>query len=375
MRKHRSFREIIGSTISTCRFRLPSSRNIRSVLIVEPHAYHGILLPGYARYLLEQGYSVDVFLRHENATERPFCRFPENKRLRLFPLDRVSMAALLRKKVMRRYDLVFFTTLEFYESGLPQQKYMDYLGVLPQSRYGILGVYHTLTAIARHSDEQMADQGRIFGLSELAGWKERIPMCSPVYVGDVRFAGRSQGLTRFIAVGAVARQTKDHDSLLAAASELSGQGCTNFQITIIGEGNLTIPESLAAHIRFLGKVAFPVLFDELEAADFILPLLTTEKGLHARFLESVTSGSKLLSLIFRKPPVMQKEFADFWGFTETHAVIHAEGGLCEAMKRALQTNTEQYGRFQNSLKGLQESVMKKSQENLHQRIERMKHGG
>jgi hypothetical protein len=56
----------------------------RSVLIVEPNAYHGEILPGLAKYFQDLGFNVDLFLRSRNVADSAFCAYPQDKLPRFF---------------------------------------------------------------------------------------------------------------------------------------------------------------------------------------------------------------------------------------------------------------------------------------------------
>lgn len=341
----------------------------KNILIVEPNPYHGEILPGFVRYFQELGYNVDVFMRYENFKEKAFCRFSSNMRPRIYVFTREAMKKMLMHNNIKDYELVFFSSLELYEFPFVG-KYMDFLGFQPGGKYGILGVYHSPNRVYEHSDESLMRAGRVFSIADSKEWQGEVPSISPHYFGDVKITDK-KNITHFVVIGSLQREVRNHDLLFKAIDGLLNCGYCDFKITIIGRGELVLSEKSEKYVEVLGRVDFPRMFEEIEKSDFILALLDTKCGLHQRYLEGVTSGSKQLTLGFIKPQIIQKDFADAYGFNQSNSIVYDDDNLFEAMEMAIKMTGKEYEIMQTNIKLTADILREKSLTNISKAIERI----
>ena len=341
-------------------YKVPSN----TVLIVEPNPYHGEILPGFVKYFNELGFKVDLMLRHENNVDDLFCRF-ENKPT-VFYGTANHLKKMLANPKINDYEYLFLSSSAFWEKEYVNS-YLNFLGFEPQAKKGILMIEHNIDPyLKQYNEEQYLQNNRLFTLS---GFHDT-PMLNPHYFGDkVKVTPKSKDKTRFIVVGGINSACKNHQLLLSSV-ELMVQKGLDFEVVIVGLGWLKVPENLQNYISFRGRLNFKDMFDEMEKADFFLPLLDASVPEHKRYMTGTTSGSRQLSLGFAKPMVIAQEFAKAYDLNTKNAVVYKNNDLVSAMVEAAEMKAKEYTDMQKELKVLADDIYKKSLNNLKRAVKK-----
>jgi hypothetical protein len=336
----------------------------KTVLLVEPNAFHGVVLPGYYKYLKDLGFSVVLLCRYANYKNSAFCRCKEKPRL--FVVSPTLMRWALRSRKIRQFDFVFFTSSQMFEQSVRAfGEVINYLGAKPQARLGVLHVEHQFLPQQKTYTTDLRD---MFVLTKSVSNEVEPPMLNPHWFGDVRHTSLNQGKRIFIAVGNLKYKNNSIPVLFESVRKLEGK--YDFEVWLIGAGTKGLEEvGLPRSVKTFGYQTFGKMYELLEHADFILPLLDPDYEGHQHYLEGVTSGAILLSLGFSKIPIMHNRFAERYGFSAQDSILHESGGFEEAMKRALLLDESEYAVIQQQLHELEQSVYSESLENLQKRIE------
>jgi hypothetical protein len=171
----------------------------KTVLLVEPNAFHGVVLPGACKYFQDLGYEVVLLCRLANHREGVFCRC--DVKPRVFVLAPMLMRWALNTRNVKRFDFVFFTSNQFFDQGVRHWgEYIGYLKFKPQSRLGLLSIEHSFT-LDRPSTS--TDIRNLFSLTPRTYNGTTVPMLNTHYFGDVKQTPLNQGKRVFIFVGAV----------------------------------------------------------------------------------------------------------------------------------------------------------------------------
>ena len=206
----------------------------KSVLIIEPHDWHAETIPGHAKYFADLGYNVDVFMTNANATENPMCRCPNIANI--YTGDLFDLEKFLQTDLIKNYDFVFFNSITYRcDKYVPTMLHMTKM-----PRFGLLGVEHDVLkrAIDRNPElQKMIDAKRLFVLSNI----NSIGRMNPHWFGDVKITPKNK-TTTFIAIGNIDGSVKNHEMLVDAIELLETQGITDFEIVVVGRGNLNLPE-------------------------------------------------------------------------------------------------------------------------------------
>ncbi len=341
---------------------IKSLNNIRdkSVLIIEPHSHHAETLPGHAKYFAEMGYNVDIFITNENAAENPMCRCPDIARV--FKGNLQDLEKFLQTDFIKNYDFVFFNSITYRCA-----KYAPtMLHMTKMPKFGLLGVEHDVLkrAIDRNPEiKQMIDTKRLFVLSDVNG----VGRMNPHWFGDVKITPKNK-TTTFIAIGNIDSSVKNHEMLVNAVETLRNHGITDFEIVVVGRGNLNLPEQTKKHLRICGRLNFPDMFCEIEKADFILGLMDINNPQHHRYLAGQASGSVQLSYGFGKPLILNDVFAKHYEFDSGNCIMHHENKLGDAMVKACKMTDKQYSKMQENLLNTAKKVSQQSKKSLKSAI-------
>lgn len=361
---------------------------MKSVLIFEPHPYHYELLPSVVYGFELLGYQITVMTRTNCDYQDVFCRcnFKENINYLHYQAD--ELESVLRDDQTAQYDYIFFTSLEFFHGEI-KERLFDYLGYVPGARYGILGIFHNMKLLS-DDDIQFIKEGRLFGLSPYEFKGCRIPQFSPSYFGEITDSSfASNQIKAVMAGGSNFRQMAEYSYSRLKAGERK-----NFIIEDIGKRNMLyeitnrighklfcIAGILAKKtdvkhqvsitgwimVKKKGYVNFSKLYHIVNDADFILIGMDIRIPAYQDFLHGKTSGSKQLALAFQKPCIIQKQFADAFGFDETNSIIYEEK-METALKRAASMSSEEYDKLQEGIRQLSQKTFDQSLHNLAEAV-------
>ena len=155
---------------------------------------------------------------------------------------------------------------------------------------------------------------------------------------------------------------------MEAIEKLLQENITDFEVCVIGSGGMEIPEHLKKHIKKLGRLNFHDMYHHCMNSDFLLALLDPESPQQESYKHGTTTGSKQLSLGLNKPMLLEKTFADVYGFSEKDTVVYQGNSLYEAMKQAVAMDKKVYAEKCKALRQYAEDVAAKSQKNLAETI-------
>lgn len=336
----------------------------KSVLIVEPNNYHGEIIPGFVKYWQNLGYHVDVIMRVANYEENPFALFAQDEMPDIYPMQKWRISKVLKSKMMREYDFVFISSFDYQET---KERYYDYLGFEPQSHWGSLCIYHNCQNIEPYGEIKKYLGKRLFVLNEFPLAEGKAKLLCPIYFGNIA-PHEKNSKTRFVMIGRLSPNTRNCAQLLEAIEKLLQENITDFEVCVIGSGGMEIPEHLKKHIKKLGRLNFHDMYHHCMDSDFLLALLDPESPQQESYKHGTTTGSKQLSLGLNKPMLLEKTFADVYGFSEKDTVVYQGNSLYEAMKQAVAMDKKVYAEKCKALRQYAEDVTAKSQKNLAKTI-------
>lgn len=335
-------------------------------LVWEPCTHsHAEVVPGFARYLLDLGYRVCVCMSPARYDEGLFSRF-EHPGLQLCRLSQAALRRHFRARGMENAAGMLITTArKISGAGNYAMEERIFAGRTP--RQPLLLVEHDI----REPMDLGALSPRIITLREVHYRNASTTVVNPHYFGRIDVPARSGPVVRFITIGALRGRRRNAGLLIDAMSELVAAGVRDFTVTVIGRGSLrSVPPELRPHLRVLGRVDFATLYEQMEQADFFLPLLDPGNPAHERYVTTGTSGSFQLILGFRKPCLIARRFAQVNGLDAGNAVIYEDNaGLAGAMVRAVAMTPESCRAMQQSLARMADSLYQQSRENLRRLID------
>lgn len=342
----------------------------KSVLIIEPNNYHGEIIPGFVKYWQDLGYHVDVLMRIGNYEENPFALFGKEELPDIYPLQKWRIISILKNQIIKQYDFTFISSFDYQET---KERYFDYLGYEPQSRYGCFGIYHNCQNIVPYKEQEKYLGKRLFVLNEFPLAEGKAKLLCPIYFGKRENHSKSDK-TQFVMIGRLSPNTRNCNQLIDSIEKLISEGIDNFEVKVIGSGGMEIPEHLKKHIKKLGRLNFKDMYQNCMESDFLLALLDPESPQQESYKKGTTTGSKQLSLGLATPMLIEKTFADVYGFSEKDSIIYQGNKLYEAMKKAIEMDKKNYAEMIKNLELHQDKVYKKSLRNLSETIQAIREG-
>ena len=334
-------------------------------LFVEPNEFHAETIPGFVSLLNAVGLRVTVIHRPTSPVAEALCRLPDAQQPMMFPLTLRAMRRFLRSDVTKQYDFLLFG------SGTVAQKFgyyggvFDYFGLIPNGRSGHAVIEHSSQTLLTRGDRLQSD--RVAALREMQLSSVRFPMLAPVDFGVVSPAALSEPVI-FAVVGRLEASMRDVAGLFEAVRELMRTGGTMFRIDLIGGATLLdVPEDIRPMFRALGRLSFPRMYDALDQAHYLLPLLDSGTEAHRRYLRHNSTGTRQLCLGFETPMVMDRKFAAAYEFNKATAVSHSPGRLVDGLATARGLAPDDYRGMQVGLRAMKAGITTASVANL-QRI-------
>ena len=325
---------------------------------------HAEVVPGFAKYLLDLGFDVAVLLTPDRIDEGLFSRFSHD-RLTVHRLSQPMIRRYFKKNGLSNAKGVMVTTAR--KIGGKQSYQAEYsLFAHHGPDQPVLLVEHD---IKQPTDDQFITEDII--TLQTANYKNTpTHVVNPHYFGDMRVTEKNQPVTRFITVGALRARRRNTSILIDAVVKLHARGVSNFKVTVIGNGSLNdVPPGVRHLFEIKGRVNFSRLYEEMENADFFLPLLDPENPSHQRYLTTGTSGNFQLILGFAKPCLMAKKFAPAVGFDDQNSIVYeSNADLAEAMINAINMTPGEYNLRQQALQKLASSLYAKSLDNLRRLV-------
>ncbi|MDR1523394.1 MAG: hypothetical protein LBS29_05550 [Endomicrobium sp.] len=147
--------------------------------------------------------------------------------------------------------------------------YLNFLGFIPRSKFGLLMVEHNVNpCLKQYGEEIYLKQKRLFTISGFGN----TPMLSNIFFGNIKIAKKND-LTTFISI-ARGRHVRNHDILFDSVKKMIDKKIKNFKVVIVGkyfddrwvEDNAG--SKAAEYIETKGELSFADLYDSIERADF-----------------------------------------------------------------------------------------------------------
>jgi hypothetical protein len=329
-----------------------------TVLIIEPHNYHHEVVPGYAKYFVDLGYALDIIMLPETKQDNVFCRY-HDRNIHLHRLTLKMMTKYVSLKRLYRYSVVFVTT--YYPKNYDDQEFYGkifYKTLFLSKRTKLLCVHYL------PSNFTSVVNSVFVVLKDMYPVSDKPLMVNPHFFGKSKILPKNK-TTNFIVVGSKETSRRNYLLLTDTFEKLIKHNITNFHITLIGSGNVSINKSVESYFTTLEHVDFPTLFQYLEQADFILALLDPENPEHEEYVDRKTSGTFQLSYGFLKPIILCKKFTKGTGFTNENALIYDNNSMFESvLRKAIFMDNKTYAQLRDNLMTLEKDISRRSLKNL-----------
>ena len=331
----------------------------KSVLLIEPNFGHDEVLPGIAKYFIDLGYNVDILMSFSNIPLQVFTKIQSSK-IRIFEITFDALIEILTNKKINNYDFIYFNSDRIYSEKIWNTALIDKMN-LPSNK--ILQMCHHIDEISNF-DKFNVTTLKLANLGPKGSEKSLI--VNSHYFGEFE-TNKKNDKINFIIVGNIQDFRKNFNLLIDSVNTIIERGFSNFKITLVSRlGSLEdIPTSIRKYFDLKGFLPFPEMYNEMEKADFFLPLLDPECEAHNRYVTTGTSGSFQLIYGFLKPCIINSKFASIPGFDNQNSIIYDKNEeLADKMIEAINMSEENYDKMRSKLKDLADNIYQESLDNL-----------
>lgn len=334
----------------------------KKALIIEINDYHGVVIPGIAKYFLDLGYSVDVIMNSDLFDTYPFGLYKSRKiKIKRHSIKEIS-SIIKNETHFGKYKKIFFSSMETWRV---KPQYLLLSDIFPnikskRNKNKIFFLRH------QRMDEKNDLESRTVYLWNLVSNN----IVNTHYFGDVKITKKNPEITYFIAVGYFDQQNKNCEIMIDAVEKLHDKGIENFKIILVGRGGeeLILPKHIKKYFKVCGFLKYPEMYHELEKADFLLTLLDPYDSKYEKYLTNQVSGSLLLILGFKKPCLINDKFAKIYRFNKENSLIYSGNELLKSMQDAIEMNQKEYLKIQENLIKFSDKIEKESLKNLENLI-------
>lgn len=305
------------------------------ILLVELNDFHFELLDSIIYYFESLGYEIDVVVRTQSSYQNAI------------KLDLSQILGLLRDT--SKYDFVFLNTMFL---SLKTQHHVKTLANI-NAKYGVLGIYHTISDIYKFGDIASYKEGRIFTLRKMFYRGGVTPTLSCSKEVDIKFS--KNDIATFVSIGFPLYHRNFRHNLYKTIEKLLKNGIKNFRFILIGRSEFK-------DLRFRNHISFFLNPTTLELNEILkshnphYTLMNFDDFAHKHYLYDSTSGLRQFSLMYNLPFVINKKFGESFGFDKSNAIFY-DSNLYEAIYYAIKIiNTDKYWNLKSNLHNLNEKL-------------------
>lgn len=313
----------------------------KTVLLIESNNYHAEVLPSIARYFINLGFNVDIFLSYKEYISEPFALF-KYKKINIYYADNSTILSCLTNKRINKYEYIYFNS-ENVNYG--KSNSVEFYKIQSVNKNKLLYMVHHPNSW-NYSDEVKT---LMLGDFNFKGNKKPA-IIIPTFFGHINIQPKNK-ITHFVVVGNIQKERKNFDLLIKTVEKVLEEGFRDFVVDVIARvGELQIPESLKSIIQFHGSLSYPKMYELVRKSDFILTLMDIRIEEHHRYINEGFSGSILLSYGFRKPCLIEEPFSYKYELDKKNSIIYnGEENFQKAFKNAITATDIEYLKIQTNL--------------------------
>lgn len=324
---------------------------------------HAEVVPGYAKYLTDLGYRVVVFMSPIHKLEGLFCRW-EHSGVQIVDMSQRQIRKFMGSTEVGKAAGLIVTTA----AKLPEN---------PDHSLNLHAIFRAnfpkKLLLVEHDSRVRVNANRWSAHSITLRDLQGVPsvVVNPHFFGNIDLTCKNTVKTVFVMVGAARAKRRNQEMVFDALRCLLRLGYSQFELRLIGKkGVEPIPEDLRGCVRELGHVPFSKLYQEIEESDFIVTSFQKENPNHRFYRTSGTTGSYQLAYGFRKPCIVQQEFALNTALsTENSLIYDNDAQISDAFLTAITMNSEAYKVMQLAMQEAAEQLYEKSLRQLRALID------
>ena len=260
--------------------------------------------------------------------------------IKTYAIYESTRALFMRTRHINQYTHVFLMTGKIYsDDGI----FDNLARIIYKPKCSIYLIEHDTSRLKLHEKASYKINGIVM-LGKFPG----ATFVNAHNFGDIKLMPKHKKTT-FVVVGNIVPFRKNFDMLVDAVTKLARAGL-DFRVVCIGSGTFPMPDDVRPFIETTGRLNFPDVFAQMEAADFFLPLLDPTNPDHDRYITTGVTGSAQLIYGFAKVPLIHEKFAPFYRFDKSNSIIYTGDNLSTAMRDAISMSDADYEKIRNNLR-------------------------
>lgn len=340
--------------------------NPNTIMVIEPNECHGECLCSYLKYFKDLGFNTHLIttpsvMKLKPLFELPKKYFPE----KIFQFSPQQFPFIFNLKKLEDYSHIFLCSTHNY---FYDKSNIEALNIPLNLQQNMILMEHDLRHIKKYKEDSFVQNKKLFVITNFENDKN-IKTLSPHFFPYENEPKKKEAFTKFITIGALDLRRRNISILFDAVENLAKDDVKNFKITVIGGGKVeNIPKEIVKFFEIKSRLSFPDMQKELMGADYILPLLDPTIEANRDYLQFLTTGTKQLILGFRKPCIINEEFAEALGFNSANSLIYSQNFIYEQMKNAIFMDEEEYSHMTEKIKELANTLEQISLNNLKEAL-------
>jgi hypothetical protein len=356
--------------------------NPKRVAVFEFNESHQELIPSVIYYFNQIGFHADVFLHIKTKTTemRSFDTY-----LSLYCEDlkysiyRVLSPHSTDSRVWthinkNRYHFHFFCT--FFEDWLPKKRIESISNCLKQRKS--LAIRHSFSSPYlihykknRAMYENIVEPESSFVIADYLRKSRSNKLMACSYFGKTN-TQNTKIKPVFLSVGSIDLKRREYGSLMRVCQRLQQDGLSDsFEINICGYINGRSKDvdkfvsfiQKAPNINLHQNISTNAMMALAKRSNFYLFLLNSEIPENRDYLNSKTTGGYGLALGVNLIPIIEKTYAEEWGFTDISITYSCEEELYQAMKSTI-VNPSSFEQLRESVSTLNKRLQGESTKSL-----------
>lgn len=337
----KTFNEFFNTTIKN-----------NTILILELNKYHHECTPGYSKYFIDLGYSVDIVMHHLGIDS--FSLFQEIQNIRIFAFNEIKQIINKFKYfpfIIKRYNYVLLQSTDKKKKNL----YIR-LGLLNLNN--LIYVFHDIS-FADMSYSSYFNKNRIWTIGNMSIGLQ----VNPHYFGNINIKNKNK-IIRFFMTSTAHRNYK---YIIDSAKRLKQENFI-FEIIITGRAkklnSKRIPKILKDIFIFKHKVSYIELYKDVESSDYIIIPLNPKSKNDIQYKTIKVTGSIQLMYGFIKPVIIHEEFSNFYNLNDNNSLIYDDFNLYNIIKKAILLDNKDYHKLQKNLIIIEKEISEISIKNI-----------
>lgn len=326
------------------------------VLIVEGNNFHHETLPSYIKYFSDLGYKCDLLLDSRTKKDYVFFNLGENLLGEIHYARMVVIWNLLKFSKFLKYKYIFISSNDI---GC---KWRIFTNLKNLRQNNVIIVEHDLSNLNENDYKNF----KLAMLCDFSRSELKSHIINPHWFGFEPAVSNKNKRCVISVVGRIDYSRLDYEIIedLIKSDYLSDLNCELRLIGACMDEKFPI-NAKACNYKHISQITFEQLYAYINETDFLLSSYNKDNFGNTDYGSIKTSGQNQLSLGFLKPLIIQKDFAQKFGFTKKCALFYDDkSDFLNVISDAVNMHNDQYIELQKNLLNYKKELYNVSLKNL-----------